>query len=105
MVFFGSMVPLSIASIYEFNSNKAVFWLMLAAYIVYFLGTVGVTSLGNVPLNNQLDALNLSELSQVKMAEFRSFYEQKWNRLHLIRTIFAVLAFMLSIAALLFDKK
>jgi uncharacterized membrane protein len=105
LVFFGSIVLLSIASIYEFNSDKTVFWLMLAASIMYFLGTLGVTGLGNVPLNDQLEAMNISEMSLLKMAEFRSYYEQNWNRLHAIRTPFAVLAFMLSVAALILDKK
>ena len=105
LVFFGSIALLSISSIYEFHCNKTIFWLMLTASVFYFLGTVGVTGLGNVPLNDQLEALNLSEMSISKMAEFRSFYEENWNRLHMIRTIFAVIAFMLSVAALLVGKK
>lgn len=103
-VFFGSMVFLFIASAYEFTSNKTAFWLMLFAAIFYAIGTVGVTALGNVPLNNQLEALSLSELTQEKAAAFRNFYEMKWNRLHLIRTVFAILSLLLATVSLITNK-
>jgi len=99
-VFFGSLVFLSIASIYEFDLNKLAFWLILAASICYLAGTLGVTGLGNVPLNGQLDVLNIGELSPTKIAEFREFYESKWNRLHRIRTVFAVISFVLTVLSL-----
>lgn len=99
LIFFGSIVFLSIGSVYQFHTSKTAFWFMLTASALYLIGTVGVTALGNVPLNNQLDALNINEMSPEKLSEFRDFYENKWNRLHLIRTIFAVGAFLLSLLA------
>ncbi|WP_425237749.1 DUF1772 domain-containing protein [Ulvibacterium sp.] len=104
-VFFGSILFLSVASIYEFNLNTNAFWLILASSICYMIGTVGVTGLGNVPLNNQLDVLQITELSSTKIAEFRAFYEQKWNRLHSIRTICAVISFVLAVLALFAQVK
>jgi uncharacterized membrane protein len=100
LVFFGSMLFLSVSSIYEFHTNKATFWLFLTSSIFYLIGTVGVTGLGNVPLNNQLEALDLVKLNTSKMAEFRQFYESNWNRLHLIRTVFAVVSFLLATTAI-----
>ena len=97
LIFFGSLVFLGLGSIYEFHTSKLAFAFMLAASIFYLLGTVGVTGLGNVPLNNQLDALDLTRISTEKVTEFRRYYESNWNRLHLIRTVFAVLAFALSV--------
>jgi uncharacterized membrane protein len=105
IVFFGSVVLLSIASIYEFHTNKVVFSLMLAASISYLAGTVGVTGLGNVPLNNQLDVMQLTETSPGTMAAFRKFYETNWNRLHLIRTTFAVVSFLLAVLAIFIETK
>ena len=105
LIFFGSIFFLSIASIYEFHENKVAFWLLLSASIFYLIGTVGVTGLGNVPLNNQLDALELTKINASKIAEFRKFYELNWNRLHLIRTIFAVISFLLSVLALFTHSK
>lgn len=100
LIFFGSILFLGLATFYEFHNNKLAFALMLTSSIIYLLGTIGVTGLGNVPLNNQLDVLNLSELSIEKIIEFREYYETRWNRLHLIRTIFAVLSFISAVLAL-----
>ena len=105
IIFFGSLLFLSIGSVYQFNTSKTTFWFMLMASVLYLIGTVGVTGLGNVPLNNQLAALNLIEMSPQKLLEFRNFYENKWNRLHLIRTIFAVGSFVLSVLAVFTHSK
>lgn len=105
LIFFGSIFFLSIASIYEFHENKVTFWLLLGASIFYLIGTVGVTGLGNVPLNNQLDALELTKINASNIAEFRKFYELNWNRMHLIRTIFAVISFLLSVLAVFTHSK
>jgi uncharacterized membrane protein len=104
-VFFGSVVLLSIASIYELHSNKAVFVLMLTAAVIYVVGTVLVTGLGNVPLNNQLEVLKIAEMNASQIAQFRQFYETNWNKLHLIRTVFAVVSFLLSVVALFVQVK
>lgn len=100
LIFFGSIVFLSISSIYQFHTNRVAFWLLLTSSILYLLGTIGVTVFGNVPLNDQLDILSLTELNSGKMAEFRKFYETNWNRLHVIRTVFAVASFLLSVMAI-----
>jgi len=105
LIFFGSIICLGIASIYEFHSNTWRFSLILAASLTYLVGTVGVTGLGNVPLNDQLDVLKIAESPQEKIAEFRAYYELKWNRLHLIRTVFAVCSFLLSLATLFVEAK
>lgn len=105
LIFFGSFILLSVGSIYEFNANKTAFWFMLLTAICYLLGTLGVTLFGNVPLNDQLEALNLKSLSDAQFAEFRIRFEGKWNRLHLLRTVFSILSFILLALALYFDKK
>lgn len=100
LIFFGSLLFLSGASIYEFHSSKLTFWLLLSASIFYLIGTVGITALGNVPLNDQLNVLDLATMNVDKMTEFRNFYEINWNRLHLIRTVFAMFSFLLSTLAI-----
>ncbi len=100
-VFFGSFILLSAAGIYEFNQNKTVFMLILIAAVLYLFGTIGVTGLGNVPLNDALDALDLGNIPEKAAREFRAMYETKWNRLHLIRTAAAVISYILSTWALL----
>ena len=100
LIFFGSLILLGISSIYEFHANRWVFGLMLASSIIYLIGTFGVTVLGNVPLNNQLEVMKIAEAGAQEIAAFRQFYETHWNKLHLIRTASAVLSFLLAVAAL-----
>ena len=99
LIFFGCLLPLIIGTIQQYP-NRASFWLLLIATGSYLLGTFGVTIFGNVPLNEALDILDLTELAEGAATEFRQNYERKWNRFHLIRTIFSVLAFLLSVLAL-----
>ena len=105
LIFFGSMVLLGVGSIYQFHFSKPAFWLMLASSATYLIGTLAVTGLGNVPLNDQLEALSLSELSTAKLQEFRTYYESRWNRLHQIRTLSAIAAFVLAAMALWVNHK
>lgn len=105
LIFFGSIAFQSISSIYEFQANKLVFGLMLASAIIYIIGTIGVTGLGNVPLNEKLDVLKIADLSAEKLSAFRKYYESNWNRMHTIRTVFAVLSFLLTVLALLMQTK
>lgn len=101
LIFFGPLIFLIVSCIYEFPNNKVMFWLLIVATIAYAIGTIGVTALGNVPLNDQLEALQLSTMDTTQMGEFRKFYEENWNRLHLIRTVFSVISFALSVLVLL----
>lgn len=104
LIFFGSPILLGISTIQQYNSGST-FWLLLVATITYAIGTFGITAFGNVPLNDALDVLKLSELSDTKVTAFRASYESRWNRLHLIRTVFAVLSFVLSLWAVLMQVK
>ena len=99
LIFMGSPVLLGISTIQHYASGSG-FWLLLSATIVYVVGTFGVTAAGNVPLNDMLDALDLSTLGEQEMRSFRKKYEGRWNRFHLIRTVFSVIAFRLSLLPL-----
>ena len=98
LIFIGSLLVLAVSTIQQFNSGMT-FWWLLTATLLYLLGTFAVTILGNVPLNDALEVLNLTGLSDSEIFEFRKAYEEKWNRLHLIRTVFAVLSFVISLLA------
>jgi len=105
IVFFGTMILLGTSSVLHFNTNQTVFWMFLAATLTYLIGTFGVTAFGNVPLNNQLESLNLTDLTPGYIAEFREYYETNWNRLHMIRTAFALAAFMITLLAIFVQSK
>lgn len=104
LIFIGSPLVLAISTIQQFSSGTP-FWLLLAATITYVLGAFGVTAFGNVPLNDALDALEIAELGELEIVEFRKAYERKWNRLHLIRTAFAVLSFIFSLLVVFTHSK
>ncbi|MEQ8626804.1 DUF1772 domain-containing protein [Ekhidna sp.] len=98
LIFFGSMIVLAISTFQQYGSGVT-FWLLLGATVTYTLGTFAVTGTGNVPLNNELEALKLTKMSALELTEFRQYYESKWNVLHRMRTIFSVIAFVLSLLA------
>ncbi len=104
LIFFGSLILLATNTIQQYQ-NGLTFWLMLAATLTYLIGTFGVTAFGNVPLNDTLDALNLNNLNAEQISQFRQNYEVKWNQLHTIRTVFAVLSFLLSLIAVFSHSK
>lgn len=104
LIFFGSMIVLAISTLLQYGHGAA-FWLTLAAAVTYTIGTFAVTGMGNVPLNNELEALNLAEMTSFQRTEFRQYYESKWNDFHLIRTIFSVGAFLLSLLAVFLSNK
>lgn len=75
--------------------------LLLAAAICYWIGVMGVTVFGNVPLNNMLDGAQLSATSQQRLAELRTAFEQPWVRLNTIRTGASIAALALVLLAML----
>ena len=98
LIFFGSLLLLIVSTIQQYQAGMT-FWILFTAAVTYLIGTFGVTAFGNVPLNNALDVIDLSNLSIDQLNKFRLDYELKWNRLHMIRTVFAVLSFLLSLLA------
>ena len=104
IVFFGSLIALVITIYLQFN-NKTVFVLVLASTIIYLIGTFGVTAFGNVPLNNELEALNITKLNLIKLKDFRTYYESAWNHFHGIRTISSMVSFILLLISIFIKKK
>lgn len=98
LIFLGSLL-MQIISVFLYWNAGIPGWFILASTFVYGAGTVMVTGLGNVPLNDSLDTLSLKKLNEEEVSKDRRDYETPWNRLHLIRTVFAVLSFMLLLIA------
>lgn len=103
LVFMGSPLVLILSTIQHFRSGT-IFWYLLAATLLYFIGTFGVTLFGNVPLNDALDVLDLEKLSDASKNEFRKSYEVRWNQLHWIRTAFSVLSFISALLGVFISK-
>jgi len=102
--FMGTLLLLPLSTYQHFGTGR--FYLLMAAAVVYVIGTFGVTIVGNVPLNDALDKFNLTGASAQELAAFRLRFEISWNKLHAIRTYASVLSFILVLLACLttFDK-
>ncbi|ARV09212.1 hypothetical protein BTO05_05990 [Winogradskyella sp. PC-19] len=103
IVFLGSLIALAFTTCLQFN-NKPVFWLVLASTIIYLIGTFGITAFGNVPLNNELEALNITKLNLIELKDFRTYYESAWNQYHSIRTISSIVSFTLLLISIFIKK-
>lgn len=101
VIFMGPLLGMIISGIMNYGSGiDATFWYVVVAFLTYLVGTFGVTALGNVPLNDGLDAIHIGKLTGDEMNNIRLAYEQKWNKLHNIRTLFSVVSFVLLLVPL-----
>jgi uncharacterized membrane protein len=75
------------------------FWLLLSATIIYLIGVFGITVMGNIPLNNTLDAFNIEGASPQSVRTQRLAFEGTWNNLNIIRTIASTVTLILSVIA------
>lgn len=98
--FFGAPIFLIISTVLHSNQSTR-FTLLLAATVIYLIGTFGVTVFGNVPLNNTLDRFNLESATAEEIALQRANFEKRWNNLNTIRTVSSTLAVILVVIACL----
>ena len=102
IVFFGVLITLPIATYLKYSQPvSASFWFLLAATIIYYLGAFLVTAIGNIPLNNSLDRIELATATKESLLSQRKIFEGKWTSLNLIRTVCSLLSFICSLLAFL----
>lgn len=95
-------VLLAASSVAEFRAGSDRRALLLAiASVTYVIGVLGVTAGGNIPLNNTLDAFDLSTSTDADSNAQRTAYESAWNRWHALRTGASVAAFAVATASTL----
>ena len=101
--FMGTLVtlPLSAWMTYQSVGAGSMFYLILAATLVYTFGTFAVTLFGNIPLNQMLDNFAIGNSTAQEIKEMRSAFEGPWNRLNLMRTIANIISLLLFIVALI----
>jgi len=88
LVWLGSILSLLAVTVMGFGQLDG--WaqgLLVTATTLYILGVQVPTARGNVPLNNQLQTLELTTLSEPELAEARQAFEPAWNRINLFRTV------------------
>jgi uncharacterized membrane protein len=104
--FAGTLILLPVSTWLQYRiGDSTVFFLLLAATVVYIAAVFGVTMVGNVPLNEALDKFNPGSAAIDEIARQRAAFEIPWNRLHAIRTIASVISLALVIIACLTRTK
>ena len=102
VAFMGLVILLPLLAYFYFKSPiSAPFWYILSAMLLYLIGVILVTFLGNIPLNNNLEALFIESMTPAQMDVFRLEFEHQWNRFNYIRTLSSTLSFILLILACL----
>jgi len=95
-----------LANVYLFRATSSpLFWIIIIAALLYIIGLVFVTLFGNVPLNELLDKVDLNQATPEELKSLRDQFENKWNRLHLIRTITTSISFALLIVSIIIHSK
>jgi uncharacterized membrane protein len=94
--FMGTLVLLPLSTWLSYREPGSVGGMfLLAASAVYIIGVFGVTIGGNVPLNDALDAFDIKSASAQAIADQRLAFEALWNKLHGIRGMASLAAFIL----------
>lgn len=103
--FLGTAVMLPISTFVNYSQPLSqTFWMLLGATVCYLLGVIAVTFIGNIPMNNALDRLNIASSTTDQLATFRAQFENKWNTLNHIRSVANTAALVLAILACLSKK-
>ena len=93
LVWLGSAVAviiLAILSIFQLDGSNR--WLAIGCSVVYLLGVQLPTITINIPLNNQLQSLDLDAVSEADLHKVRKTFEPPWVRWNSIRTVVATMA-------------
>lgn len=91
-VWAGSALTLIISAVIGFGRVTGLDQaLLLAAAGTFLLGVQLPTVTINVPLNNQVQTLDLVTMEEAQVAQARRDFEGPWNRWNQIRTVLAIL--------------
>lgn len=102
VVWIGSMITLLIAAVIGFQQLAGIDrWLLVAAAIIYLAGVQLPTMAINIPLNNQLQAIDVQALDEAQLAQARADFEPRWNRWNVIRTVLAIVTSLLLLIVIL----
>lgn len=101
VVWIGSALTLTTAAIASFWVLEGKSFLILTfAAVVYLTGVQLPTVTVNIPLNNQLQSLDLKAAEEATCLKARESFEARWNRWNMIRTIFGLLVSVMLLTVL-----
>ncbi|KXH81095.1 chryseobasin maturation helper ChrI [Chryseobacterium kwangjuense] len=101
--FMGTAVLLPVTT-FMFRGEQPAFLFLLLGSLAYLIGVFGVTMVGNVPLNDMLDKFNIGEATTEAVKQMRDRFENRWNLLNNVRTVFSVISIALVICACIWNR-
>jgi uncharacterized membrane protein len=97
LVFFGTALLCVVLLVFHLSHlNQPGAWLVCAGALVYLVGSIGVTMVCNVPLNNKL--MTLSATAPDLVAQWQAYRVPwtQWNHVRTIACTFAAAAFAIA---------
>ena len=94
LVFFGTLILLALSYFQMFSKNKLLFTILLISFIVYGIGVILITGMMNVPLNNQLEAFQITSETEQNIQKMRQTFEKPWCFWNNVRTSATLLSFI-----------
>ncbi|SMO38984.1 Uncharacterized membrane protein [Chryseobacterium rhizoplanae] len=104
MSFMGTAILLPVSA-FLFRGHQPAFIFLLLAALAYLIGVFGVTVAGNVPMNDALDKFDISGSATEAIRQMRDNFENRWNFLNNIRTIFSVISIIFVVCACVWSRE
>jgi uncharacterized membrane protein len=98
VVFIGPLIALPVCTTLSYQQSPSfAFCSMLGASLLYIFGVFLVTVVFNIPLNTALAKYDLANTPSPDLVILRKKIELPWNRYHLVRTLSAIVSFILAL--------
>lgn len=102
LVWLGSVVMLIAATAFGIGQLDGIQrWLIIAATVIYVVGVQLPTIIINIPLNNELQSLNVDVMDAAALNAARSKFEPRWNQANMFRTVVVILVSVMLMSLLL----
>ena len=102
VVWVGSVVTLLVALAMGFQQPDGLTrGLLIAASALYLLGVQVQTARVHIPLNNEIQTVDVEAVGEAEQKQARERFEARWNRSNRIRTVIAVVTMLLLLVVLM----
>ena len=82
-----SVISTIVFSIFNINADYSIFIIVTGFF--YLIGVQGLTISIHIPLNNNIQKIDVDKEDELKLNEVRKEFEIKWNYYNRIRTVVA----------------
>ena len=82
-----SVISTIVFSIFNINADYSIFIIVTGFF--YLIGVQGLTISIHIPLNNNIQKIDVDKEDELKLNEVRQEFEIKWNYYNRIRTVVA----------------